>query len=263
MTFPAHPERRPAVVTGASSGIGAAAARALAAAGHPVALGARRVERCAEIVRRITEAGGEAVAVELDVTDPGSVKEFVGEAERALGDIEVLVSNAGASWPGLAVETDPEDFARTIEINLLGAQRVASLIVPKMVERRRGDIVFLTSESVRDPWPGVAAYVSSKWGLEGFARTMQMELEGTGVRVGIVRPGPTLTEMGTNWELEKPEEIVERFRHWGVFRHWNLLSPTDVAAVVAQIVSTPRGVQVIAVDLQPEAPIEDEGGEPE
>ncbi|MGH2793776.1 MAG: SDR family oxidoreductase [Actinomycetota bacterium] len=261
MTFPAHPQRRPAVVSGASSGIGEAVARALAAAGHPVALGARRVERCADIAREIAGAGGEAIAVELDVTDAGSVKDFVAEAERALGGIEVLVSNAGQSWPVLAVDATPEDFARAVEVNLLGAQRLVSLLAPKMVERRRGDIVFVTSESVHDPWPGIAPYVSSKWGLEGLARAMQRELEGTGVRTSIVRPGPTLTEMGTRWELDNIGEIVDRFHHWGVFRHGNLMTGADVAAVIAHIVATRRGAHVTLVDLQPEAPIKNEGGE--
>ena len=260
--FPSHPERRPAVVSGASSGIGEAVARALAAAGHPVALGARRTDRCAEIAREITAAGGEAIAIELDVANPGSVKDFVAESERALGDIEVFVSNAGFSVPALAVEADPEDFARAIEVNLLGAQRLVSLIAPKMVERRRGDIVFVTSESVHDPWPGIAPYVSSKWGLEGLARSMQMELEGTGVRTAIVRPGPTQTEMGTRWDLTNIGEVVDRFHHWGVFRHFNLMSPAIVAAVIVQIVGTARGAQVTLVDVQPEAPIKDEGGEP-
>lgn len=263
MTFPAHPERRPAVVSGASSGIGEAAARALAAAGHPVALGARRVDRCSEIVREITAAGGEGIALGLDVADPGSVEDFVGEAERALGDIEVLVSNAGMSWPALAVDTSPEDFARAVEVNLLGAQRLVSLLAPKMVERRRGDIVFVTSESVHDPWPGIAAYVASKWGLEGLARAMQRELEGTGVRTAIVRPGPTLTEMGMRWPMDNIGEVVDRFHHWGVFRHENLMSAADVGTVIAQIVAMPRGAQVTLVDVQPEAPIRSEGGEAE
>ncbi|HJR19102.1 MAG TPA: SDR family NAD(P)-dependent oxidoreductase, partial [Actinomycetota bacterium] len=198
---------------------------------------------------------------ELDVTDAGSVKDFVAEAERALGGIEVLVSNAGQSWPVLAVDATAEDFARAVEVNLLGAQRLVSLLAPKMVERRRGDIVFVTSESVHDPWPGIAPYVSSKWGLEGLARAMQRELEGTGVRTSIVRPGPTLTEMGTRWELDNIGEIVDRFHHWGVFRHGNLMTGADVAAVIAHIVATPRGAHVTLVDLQPEAPIKTEGGE--
>jgi NADP-dependent 3-hydroxy acid dehydrogenase YdfG len=252
MKFEPHPARRPAVVTGASSGIGEAVARAFAAAGHPVVLGARRVERCRAIAEEIAGAGGEAAAFELDVAAEGSVKDFVAAAADALGPIEVLVSNAGESWPGTAVGTDPAEFARLVEINLLGAQRLISMVAPGMVERGRGDIVFVTSDSVRVPWPGVASYVSSKWGLEGLARVMQMELEGTGVRTSIVRPGPTLTEMGSRWDREAVPGLVEGFKRWGVLRHGNLLNPADVAAVVAHIVAMPRGTHVTLVDLQPE-----------
>ena len=252
MSFPVHPERRPAVVTGASSGIGEAVACALAAAGHPVVLGARRVERCETIAAGIEKAGAEAVALPLDVTDEGSAKDFIAAAEKAFGPVEVLVSNAGESWPGTAVGTDPAEFARTVEINLLGAQRLASMLVPPMVERGRGDVVFVTSDSVRVPWPGVASYVSSKWGLEGLARVMQMELEGTGVRASIVRPGPTLTEMGTRWDPKQIGGMVGEFKRWGVLRHGNLLRPADVAAVIAHIVAAPRGTHITLVDLQPE-----------
>jgi len=256
MSFPAHPERRPAVITGASSGIGEAVARALAGAGHPVVLGARRLDRCAEIVREIERDGGEAHALQLDVADERSTKDFVAGAVAAVGAIEIFISNAGESWPGTAVETVPEDFARTVEINLLGAQRLVSMIAPAMVERGRGDIVFVTSDSVRVPWPGVASYVSSKWGLEGLARVMQMELEGSGVRTSIVRPGPTLTEMGTRWDPNEIESMVGQFKKWGVLRHGHLLRPDAVAAAVAYIVGAPRGTHITLVDLQPE------GGQP-
>jgi NADP-dependent 3-hydroxy acid dehydrogenase YdfG len=256
--FEPHPARRPALVTGASSGIGEATARALAGAGHPVVLGARRLERCERIAEEIEGDGGTAVAVLLDVADEGSIKDFAAAASKALGAVEVLVSNAGESLQGTALETDPGEFARQIQVNLVGAQRLVSLIAPAMVERRRGDIVFVTSDSVRNPWPGVAAYVSSKWGLEGLARAMQMELEGTGVRTSIVRPGPTLTEMGSRWDPARLPRMVDAFKKWGVLRHQNLLAPEDVARVIVDIVSLPRGAHITSVDLQPEAP-PDEG----
>ena len=96
-----QPERRPAVVSGASSGIGAATAMTLASAGFPVALGARRVDRCAEVVEEIRSAGGEAVAHPLDVTDATSVEAFAKAVTADLGDVEVLVSNAGRVSPGI------------------------------------------------------------------------------------------------------------------------------------------------------------------
>ena len=251
-----HPERRPAVVTGASSGIGEATARALAGAGHPVVLAARRLERCAQISTEIASEGGEAYALRVDLSDETSMKEFVAEAERRLGTIEIVVSNAGESTIGTAADTSPEQFGREIEINLLGAQRLVSLIAPAMIERRRGDIVFITSDAVEQPRPGVAAYVASKWGLEGLARVMQRELEGTGVRATIVRPGPTATEMGTRWDPAGVPGVLEGFKRWGFLRHAGLLRPAQVARAIVDVVSMPRGSHITIVEVQPQAPIE-------
>jgi NADP-dependent 3-hydroxy acid dehydrogenase YdfG len=256
-----HPQRRPAVVAGASSGIGEATARALAAAGYPVALGARRAQRCERIAGEITASGGEAVGLRLDLADAGSIKDFVAAAEDALGPTEVLVSNAGDSSPGTAVEVPPEEFARQLEINLTGAHRLVSTVAAAMMERRRGDIVFVSSDAVTQPRPGLASYVSSKWGLEGLARTMQMELEGSGVRASIVRPGHTLTEMGARWDPAVVKGLLTELKRWGLMRHRGLLKPNDVARVIVAVVSMPRGSQITAVDVQPEAPVEHpEGG---
>src|SRR5436189_2985239 len=140
-----HPERRPAIVTGASSGIGEATARALAAAGHPVVLGARRADRCEAIADEISSAGGEVFAIRVDLADEASMKDFVEAATSAVGSVEILVSNAGDSAIGTVVETSPDEFARQVEVNLLGAQRLVSLVAPAMIERARGDIAFVTS----------------------------------------------------------------------------------------------------------------------
>jgi len=256
--FPPHPDRRPAVVTGASSGIGAATARALAAAGYPVVLGARRVEKCEAIAEEIKGAGGEAHVAPLDVSEESSVKEFVSAALEAAGSIEVLISNAGETQIGKGVEVDPAEFARQLEVNLVGAHRLVNATVPAMVERARGDVVFVTSDAVETPWPGMAAYVSAKWGLEGLARVMQRELEGTGVRASIVRPGPTLSEMGWTWDPQRAQQLVDGYKHWGLLRHGGLLRPEQVARVVVDIVSMPRGSHVTLAEVQPEAPTEGE-----
>jgi len=251
-----HPERRPAVVTGASSGIGEATARALASAGHPVALAARRLDRCEAIAREISADGGEAYALRVDLSDDTSMKEFAEEAAARLGSIEIVVSNAGESTIGTVAETSPEQFGREIDVNLLGAQRLVSLIAPSMIERRRGDIVFVTSDAVENPRPGVAAYVASKWVLEGLARAMQRELEGTGVRATIVRPGPTATEMGTGWDPAGVPRVLEGFKRWGFLRHAGLLRPAQVARAIVDVVSMPPGSHITLVEVQPQAPIE-------
>ena len=253
--FEPHPDRRPAVVTGASSGIGAATARALACAGHPVVLGARRLERLTEIAREIVSAGGEAVAVKLDLASAESIDAFADEAQRAFGDVEIMVSNAGSSAPGSALGTETTAFRETLEVNLLAAHHLARLLAGPMVERKRGDLVFVTSETVRYPRPGAAAYVTSKWGLEGLARILQMELEGTGVRATIIQPGQTLTEMGSGWDADLAQEVLESWIHWGLARHNSFLRPESVGAAVLAAVSAPRGTHLAMIEVQPEAPV--------
>jgi NAD(P)-dependent dehydrogenase (short-subunit alcohol dehydrogenase family) len=252
--FAVHPTRRPAVVTGASSGIGAATALALGVAGHPVVLGARRVERCDAIAAEIIQAGGEAVAVRLDLTDDGSVKDFAAAASSAFGPIEVLVSNAGDTQLGRGVDIPEADFAQQVEANLLGPRHLVSLIAPGMIERHRGDLVFVTTDGIHSPRPGMAAYLTAKFGLEGYARILQLELEGTGVRVSIVRPGPTGSEMGSSWDPDALAPLFEEWSRWGLARHDCFLRPADVARTVAAVVAMPRGSHITLLEVQPEAP---------
>ncbi|MEY2478863.1 MAG: hypothetical protein QOG87_4178 [Actinomycetota bacterium] len=253
--FPDHPARRPAAVTGASSGIGEAVARALGAAGHPVVLGARRVERCDEVAAEIRAAGGEAVGVPLDVGDNRSIKDFASAAEAAFGPLEVLVANAGHTMIGRAVETTPAEFAVEMQVNLLGAHHMAALVASGMIERQRGDIIFVSTDAVPVPRPGIAAYVTAKFGLEGLARVMQMELEGTGVRASIVRPGPTMTSMGDAWEADEFAGLIDQWVRWGVARHDGFMLPAQVAHAVLGVVSMPRGSHVTLLEIEPEAPM--------
>lgn len=243
------------MVTGASSGIGRAVAVALAAGGHPVVLGARRTERLEETAAAIRAAGGEAHAVRLDLADAASVEAFAKAAEEALGVVEVLVSSAGRNSPDSAANPSPDDFAATLEVNLTGVHRLVSRVLPGMIERRRGDVVFVTSEVVRSPRVRTAAYVASKWGVEGYARTLQMELEGSGVRASIVQPGQTLSEMGSDWDPEVTTEVLEEWMRWGLARHHHFLSPDAVAGAVATVVAAPPGTHLRLVEVQPVAPV--------
>lgn len=253
--FEPHPEKRPSIVTGASSGIGAATAVALAEAGHPVALGARRVEKCTEVAERIRAAGGEAVALSLDVGDDASVRKFVAAATEALGPIEILVSGAGGFAPAPIHELDTDGFAEQIGVNLLGAHRMVSAVVPDMVGRRRGDVVFIGSDVVPAPRPGMGGYVPSKTGLEAMAYAMRMELEGTGVRSSIVRPGPTVSDLAAGWDQQATLTMLEDWQRWGFARHPYMLRASDIAAAVTTVVSAPRGVHLTLLEVQPEAPL--------
>jgi NAD(P)-dependent dehydrogenase (short-subunit alcohol dehydrogenase family) len=250
--FEPHPRRRPALVSGASSGIGAATAKLLAAAGHPVVLGARRVERCEEIAKLIREDGGEAVAGALDVADPASVDAFVSAAAGAVGAPEILVSGAGDLDASQVHDLDSEEFAGQLQVHLVGAHRLVSRVVPGMVDRGRGDIVFVSSDVVRTPRTWMGAYVAAKNGVEGMARALWMELEGTGVRASIVRPGPTMTGMGMTWDAETTGTVLADWVKWGVARHPCFLRPEAVAEAIATVVHTPRGSHLTLVEIQPE-----------
>ncbi|MFC9977148.1 SDR family oxidoreductase [Spirillospora sp. NPDC127200] len=255
--FDPHPERRPAVVTGASSGIGAATATALAMAGHPVALGARRADKCEELAATIRAGGGEAFAHPLDVADTDSVKAFGAAAQDALGPVEVVVSSAGDLAADRVHDLDSDAFLAQVQVHLVGAHRLVAQFVPGMVARRRGDVVFVSSDVVRAPRTRMGAYVAAKNGVEGMARAMQMELEGTGVRASIVRPGPTATAMGMGWDAQTTGEVLEEWVRWGLARHPYFLRPSDVAAAVAAVVAAPRGAHLSLVEVQPEAPLEE------
>lgn len=245
---------RPAVVTGASSGIGEATARLLAAAGHPVVLGARRAGRCEEVAAELRAAGHEAHALPLDVADAASREAFVEGAVAAVGDVEVFVSNAGLSRPASVLQADDADFLEHLHVNLLGARALAKAFGAGMVERGHGDLCFVTSEVVRAPRPHVAPYVTSKFALEGLVTVLMQELEGTGVRVTCVRPGQTATEMGLDWDPGRTVEVLETWQRWGLARHPHFLPPSGVAAAVAACVGAPAGVAFAFVDVAPVPP---------
>jgi NADP-dependent 3-hydroxy acid dehydrogenase YdfG len=253
--FPPNPDVRPAVVTGASSGIGRATAAGLAAQGHPVVLGARRVSECEDAAADIRSEGGEAVAIHLDLSDDRSVERFAAAAVDTLGAIEIVVSNAGQNRAGAVLDTDAAALDAVLSVNITGTHRLVRALLPDMVARRRGDLVFVTSDVAERPRPAMAAYVTSKWGLEGYVRSLQMELEGSGVRATILRPGPTLTGMGMDWDPDVTAEVIDQWASWGFARHANFMRPAGVAEAVCAVVGLPRGVHTTVIELQPEAPI--------
>jgi NADP-dependent 3-hydroxy acid dehydrogenase YdfG len=253
--FEPHPGRRPVIVAGASSGIGAATATELAARGFPVALGARRLDKCEELAAAIRAGGGEAVAFALDVTEGDSVRKFVHRATQELGDIEVLVAGAGDTFFGRLYEISTDDFESQIQIHLIGANRLATAVLPAMVARQRGDVIFIGSDVALRQRPHMGAYGAAKAGLTAMVSNLQMELEGTGVRASLVHPGPTQTGMGWNLPPESIAPALEDWAKWGQARHSYFLRAADLARAIAFVAETPRGGFVASMELQPEAPL--------
>jgi NADP-dependent 3-hydroxy acid dehydrogenase YdfG len=243
---------RTAVVTGASAGIGAAIARALGALGWSVALGARRVELLRDVATGVESAGGRAFAHVLDVAEPASIDAFFAATEAALGPVDVLVSNAGVGVPGLLHELPIADIERELRVNLLGAMLVARRALPAMLEHQRGDLVFISSMNVVDARPFQAGYTAGKAGVEGLANTLRKDLEGTGVRATIVRPGATRSEFGFGWEPDILVRIIDSWKQWGYMRHLDMMEGEQVALAVVAAATAPPGLHMDVIQVTPE-----------
>ncbi|MFQ5418517.1 MAG: SDR family NAD(P)-dependent oxidoreductase [Myxococcota bacterium] len=247
---------RTAVVTGASSGIGVAIAETMARLGWRVGVGARREDRLAEVGAKLRDAGGGAFCQRLDAADPRSVAAFFDAAEKEFGAIDVAVANAGSCIPGLAHELTPEDLRTEVTTNLLGPMYVAQRALPGMIERGRGDLVFISSDVARAPRTFQAGYSAAKAGVESFARVLALELEGTGVRVATIRMGPTRSEFGRDWPPDLLRRMLASWKHFGLQRNLAVLAPEIVANAVVGAVTAPRGASTAIVELQPEGPTE-------
>ncbi len=245
---------RTVLVTGASSGIGAAVARAFGALGWPVAIGARRIERLEEVAHAIEADGGQPFAHHLDVSKADSVDEFFNAAEAAVGPLDVVISNAGVGIPGLLHELSVADLETELATNLLGPMLVARRALPSMLARRRGDLVFISSMNVVEPRPFQVGYTAAKMGVEGLARTLRKDLEGTGVRSLIVRPGPTRSEFGFGWGADILVRVLDSWRRWGFMRHNEMLDGEHVAAAVVNAVTAPACVSLDVIQVTLEGP---------
>ena len=213
------------------------------------------MDRIEEVAAAIRADGGEAVAHPLDVSSDESVAEFAAKATADLGEIEVVVSNAGVTHPGATVDVDTDTFAAQVDINLLGAHRMIHAFAPGMIERQRGDLVFVSSDVALRPRPFMGAYAASKWGLEGMVNALRMELEGTGVRASIVRPGPTHSDIGNEWPGELGGFVLEQWVRWGLARHPHFLKARALADAITTVVTAKRGVHISTIDVDPEAPV--------
>lgn len=243
---------RTAIVTGASSGIGAATALEMGRRGFRVALGARRVDRIEDVAKQVERQGGTAFAHALDVADPASVETFCAEAEAKLGPVDLLVNNAGQNLSARIDEATPEQLRGDVEVNLLGAMYMTRRIVPGMIARRVGDVVFVGSDSALRPRTFQGAYNAAKAGLEVFARVLEMETEGTGVRSILVRVGPAWSEFGSRMPRERLPEILESWKYWGVQRHLNAMPSESVARAILRAVEAPvEESYTTVVEVQP------------
>lgn len=263
-------EPRTALVTGASSGLGVAIALQMAGLGWKIAIGARRADRLAETAEKARAGGAaEVYAGSLDVTDDASIERFFEESEKAVGMVDVIVNNAGASRFHWLADTDARWLRTEVETNLIGPMVVTQrALAPLLAAGAPGDVVMVSSDAARRPRPGQLAYGATKAGLETYADTLSMSLEGTGVRVIKLRLGPTVTEFGLSMDMA-PEALKARTDYWASFGlrdarmmsqgNMGILMPGDVAREIVHAVTQPRHVQMETIELQPTVPQKTEG----
>jgi uncharacterized protein len=208
--LPAPRESGAAVVTGASSGIGAAFARALARRGHRVVLVARREERLSEVAADVVAAGARADVVALDLSDPRARSELPARLAAAGLEADVLVNSAGFGTWGRFAESELEREVEQIRVNVEALTALTRLLVPGMVARRAGAIVNVASSAALEPLPYLSVYAGCKAYVVNFSRSLADELRGAGVAVLAVNPGPVPTEFGAVSGLAADREPAPR-----------------------------------------------------
>ncbi|SMF16699.1 NAD(P)-dependent dehydrogenase, short-chain alcohol dehydrogenase family [Azospirillum oryzae] len=189
-----------ALVTGASSGLGRHFAGVLAKAGARVALAARRTDALAETRAAIEAAGGSAVVVAMDVTDPASVTAAVGEAWDALGRIDILVNNAGVTATRPFLDMSEEEWDRVVDTNLTGCARVARAVAQRMRDDKQGGAIVNIASILGMRVAGqVSSYIAAKGGLVQLTKAMALELARYGIRVNALCPGYVETELNADF----------------------------------------------------------------
>jgi NADP-dependent 3-hydroxy acid dehydrogenase YdfG len=240
-----------AMVTGASSGIGAATALRLAADGAYVALVARRKDRLEDLAAQIQQAGGTAMVVEADITDRSQAESAVEQAVERFGRLDILVNNAGLMLLGPVVGADPDEWDRMIAVNNQGLLYTTHAALPHLLKaaedgpRNVADIVNISSIAGRVAWNGYGVYNLTKFGVNGFTEALRQEVTKRHVRVGVLEPGGVATELGSHNTGAVREEI-ESF-----YQTTEVLAAQDIADGVSYIVTRPRHTSIGELWIMP------------
>ena len=229
-----------AVITGASSGIGAATARALAAHGYRVALLARRLDRIQQLA---AELGETAIAIAADVTDRDALIAAADQVEQELGGADVLVNNAGVMLLGPFGAEQRAEARRMVEVNLLGAMTATEVFLPQLREGG-GDLVNISSVAGRTARAGNAAYAATKWGMNGWSEGLRQELQ-PAIRVIVIEPGAVATELTNHITDPSVKQNTEQFYAQLA------ITAEDVADVIVFAVTRPRRMTLNEILLRP------------
>jgi NADP-dependent 3-hydroxy acid dehydrogenase YdfG len=240
-----------ALITGASSGIGAATASALAAQGATVVLAARRTSRIQEVAAKIRADGGTALALGADITRAQDAREIVSTTVAEFGRLDTLVNNAGTMLLGPALDAPLEEWERMVQVNLLGLMYCTHAALPQLLTaaadsgRQVADLVNVSSVAGRFPRNGSSGYNATKFGVTGFSEAIRQEVTRRHVRVSVLEPGAVDTELVSHNRPEIQERHAQRFADT------KKMEATDIADTIAFIVTRPWYMSVNEVVLRP------------
>lgn len=235
-----------ALVTGASSGIGEAAALCLAEAGATVALCARRVDRLSGLVAQIEAVGGKALAIPGDMTVEEDAREAVEKTVAAFGRIDILINSAGIMEAGGIENCDTAIYRRVIDINLMGTVYTSAAAVPHMLEQGGGDIITISSLAGRKGGPMTSAYSASKHAVNMMTDGMRQELGGKNIRVTTLMPGATETEVADS--ISDPQWRTAIKAH---VSKEGAVKPRDIGEAIVFILAMPRRTNISEISIRP------------
>lgn len=222
------------LITGASSGFGADAAHLFAKEGAAVVLSARRIDRLQTLAQEIQEAGGEALALPVDISERIDIEAMMQAVFEIYGRVDILFNSAGfGRLDFLENLNPPRDIETQVAVNLLGTIQVVRVIVPYMIARRQGHIINMASIAGMIGAPTYTVYAATKFGIRGFTEALRREVAPFGIRVSSIYPGPAATEFGLH---TGSAEYRQSFKVPG----WTWLSSQDVARKVVQVAKHPR-----------------------
>jgi NADP-dependent 3-hydroxy acid dehydrogenase YdfG len=237
---------RVALVTGASSGIGEGAALALAAAGATVAVAARRADRLESLVKRIESAGGKALALPGDVVDEAVARSIVEQTVKKFGRLDILVNSAGIIQAGGVENANTDEWRRVLEVNLLATLYTCTAAIAPMRAQGGGDIINISSTAGRRAAAPFGPYSTSKFGLTGMTEGLRQEVGKYGIRVCIIEPGATATEVADS--ISDPNYRKAMQAH---VSKDGAMKPEDVADAIVFVLSLPRRANVSQLLIRP------------
>jgi len=221
------------IITGASSGIGEATARRLSAAGHPLLLLARRIERLEALALPNT------LSRRVDITDRDALLAAVAEAEAQFGPADALINNAGVMLLGEMSKQDPAQWDQMLDVNVKGLLNGVHAVVAGMIERKHGTLINVSSVAGRKTFPNHVAYVGTKFAVHGLSENLREELAPHNVRVTTIAPGAVETELLSH---TTDEAIKAGYQAWKQDMGGTVLSAEDVATAIAYAYGQPQGV---------------------